>query len=304
MKPVRKYFHKNINEELSSAPNWGVTIFDLGHHIHPPNTHYPDKQHPSDYYFNWEKGRVLQEFQLLYIAHGSGIFESEGVQPTLVEAGTAFILFPNVWHRYKPSENTGWEEFWVGFKGPYAEYLMQQGCFSPHSPLISIGLNAELLQVFMHLINALQSDDDENDTLRSCLTIQLLALIYASALQNKPKKSDRSQIIQRARYLIHEHEEQALDLPKLAEQLNVSYAWFRKEFKDTIGISPGQYHLNVRINRAKRLLRETDMSVGQIAYQTGFESEFYFSRIFKSKTSYTPMQFRKLPEMIGSIYSA
>ena len=296
MKPIRKYFQKVSNNDAFQTPNWGVTIFDLGHHIHPPNTSYPDKQHPNGYYFDWEKGRVLQEFQLLYIAHGSGVFESEGVPPTLVEAGTAFLLFPGVWHRYKPSENTGWEEFWVGFKGPYAEYLMQQGCFNPNSPLISIGLNAELLQVFMHIINAVQTEDgEEKETLRSCLTIQLLALVYASALQNKPEKSERSQIIQRARFLIHENEEKAMDMPQLAEQLNVSYAWFRKEFKGAVGISPGQYHLNVRLNRAKRLLRESDTPIGQIAYQTGFESEFYFSRIFKSKSGISPLQFRRLP---------
>ena len=296
MKPIRKYFQKVSNNDTFQTPNWGVTIFDLGHHIHPPNTSYPDKQHPNGYYFDWEKGRILQEFQLLYIAHGSGVFESEGVQPTHVEAGTAFLLFPGVWHRYKPSESTGWEEFWVGFKGPYAEYLMQQGCFDPNSPLISIGLSAELLQVFMHIINAVQTENgEEKETLRSCLTIQLLALVYASALQNKPEKSERSQIIQRARFLIHENEEKAMDMPQLAEQLNVSYAWFRKEFKEAVGISPGQYHLNVRLNRAKRLLRESDTPIGQIAYQTGFESEFYFSRIFKSKSGISPLQFRRLP---------
>ena len=295
MKSVRKYFQKNHLENTEQTSHWGVTIYDLGHHIHTPNTSYPDNQHPKGYFFDWEKGRVLQEFQLLYIAHGSGIFESEGVPPTLVEAGTAFLLFPGVWHRYKPSESTGWEEFWVGFKGPYADYLMQQGCFSPTFPLIHIGLNAELLQVFMHLSNAVQIEVNvEKETLRSCLTIQLLALVYASALLNKTEKSDRSQIIQRARFVIHEHEEKQLDMPQLASELNVSYAWFRKEFKETIGISPGQYHLNVRINRAKRLLRESDMSVGQIAYQTGFESEFYFSRIFKNKAGISPLQFRRV----------
>ena len=81
MKPIRKYFQKVSNNDAFQTPNWGVTIFDLGHHIHPPNTSYPDKQHPNGYYFDWEKGRVLPEFQLLYIAHGSGVFESEGVPP-------------------------------------------------------------------------------------------------------------------------------------------------------------------------------------------------------------------------------
>jgi AraC-like DNA-binding protein len=292
MRPVRKYFQP---EKASETPNWGVTIHDLGHHIHPARVPYPDRNHPSSHYFDFEKGRILQEFQLLYIAHGSGIFEAENFAATQVEAGTVFLLFPNVWHRYKPLETTGWEEFWVGFQGTYVDFLMQQGCFSPRQPILEIGLSNELLHIFSQLTNIVLTEESaEKDTLRSCLTIQLLSLIYASALLQQQKKQSlvSDSVIQKARFIIHDHAEQQLDVPKLAEKLNVGYAWFRKEFKNVVGVSPGQYHLNVRIQQAKKLLRDTDLPIGQIAYRLSFESEFYFSRIFKTKTGVAASQYR------------
>ena len=289
---MRKYFEKVVAENALVRPNWGVVVLNVGHNLHPARTPYPDHGHPGDYYFDWQKGRTLNEFQLVYIAQGQGSFESTGNQSTIVEAGTVFLLFPGVWHRFQPSKETGWEEFWVGFKGPYAEYLMTQTCIKPEAPLLNIGFNTEFFHIFSRLVDTVRYEDTNFQELTSCLTIQLLSLVYASSLTVDSTQNRRKQLIDRARFRIHEHEEQAIDMQELARELHVSYAWFRREFKEILGIAPGQYHLELRLNRARQLLRETTLSVGQIAAQTGFGSEFYFSRIFKNKTGIPPLQFR------------
>jgi AraC-like DNA-binding protein len=278
MELYRKYFSQEQLEELAvSEPNWGVTI----------------QNHPDSYYFDWEKGRVIQEFQIVYISSGSGVFESETISPTMVEAGTAFLLFPNVWHRYKPSQETGWEEFWVGFGGHYSEYLMRQDCFKADNPLIRIGFNSELLNIFIRLVQTLKFEGIAFKQIASCLVIQLLGLVYASALMTDQARSHREKLVHRMRYQIHESIATNLDMEKLAKQHGVSYGWFRKAFKEVIGTSPGQYHLNLKIEKACQLLRETPLSVSEIAYKTGFESEFYFSRIFKKKMTVPPSSYRE-----------
>ena len=296
----RKYYQKVVVEEALHKPSWGVVVLNVGHNVHPPGVRYPDYQHPGDYVFDWDKGRVLEEFQLVYISRGQGIFEAEGMKPTLIEAGTAFLLFPGIWHRYRPAEQTGWEEFWVGFKGSYADYLMQQACFQPDSPLIRIGFNSELLHILTHLVDTIRFDSEATGPLSSCLTIQVLALVYASAIMTNPEQSRRHQLIHQARFKMHECEERDLDLEQLANEMNVSYVWFRKEFKRIVGTSPGQYHLNLRIKRAMQLLRETDLPVGQIADQLGFESDFHFSKIFRQKAELSPSQYRKSTSSLKS----
>ena len=289
---MRKYFEKVVAETALARPNWGVIVLNVGHNLHPARKPYPDRGHPGDYYFDWQKGRTLHEFQLVYIAQGRGSFESAGSPSTIVEAGTVFLLFPGVWHRFQPTNETGWEEFWVGFKGPYAEYLMTQACIKPDAPLLNIGFNTEFFHIFSQLIDTVRHEDTNFQELTSCLTIQLLSLVYASSLTADSTQNRRKQLIDRARFRIHEHEEQEIDMHELAKELNVSYAWFRREFKGILGVAPGQYHLELRLKRARQLLRETTLSVGQIAAQTGFGSEFYFSRIFKNKTGIPPLQFR------------
>ena len=56
--------------------------------------------------------------------------------------------------------------------------------------------------------------------------------------------------------------------------------------------SPSQYHLNVRLNRAKELLTSTALSINEIASHTGFESVFYFSKLFKKKNGASPRSYR------------
>jgi AraC-like DNA-binding protein len=294
MEQYRKYYNSaNAGIEEITEPNWGISVHTIGHYLHPSRKKYPDVKHPDSYYFNWEKGRILSEFQLLYIANGKGIFESENTAPIIVEAGTAFLLFPGVWHRYKPLEETGWEEFWVGFKGHYAEYLMQQDCFMPQKPMIKIGFNSEFLNVFIRLIDTLKYEGVAYRQLSSCLVIQLLGLVYTSALMSEKSHNRQEQIIHHIRYKIHENWESEINFEELASQFNVSYVWFRKAFKAVMGISPGQYHLNIKIEKACQIIRETTLSISEIAYKTGFYSEFYFSKIFKKKMNVSPSDYRK-----------
>lgn len=290
MEVFRKYFDEHNDPAHQAQPGCNLHIVTVGHSIHPAGASYPDLHHPGSHYFTWEEGRRLKEFQLVYISHGRGLFEAEGVPPAEVKAGTAFLLFPDTWHRYKPSEETGWEEFWVGYNGLYADYLMQQKCFRRNSPFIHIDTNSELLNVFLQLIETLKQENYEQ--LATCQMSQLLALVYASAVSNDAQRQQKNDLIHAARFIIHENIDKNINMEEIAKKLNVSYPWFRRTFREVIGVAPGKYHLNLRIERAGKMLRQTHLSVAEIAYTLGFESEFYFSRIFKKKTGLPPRQFR------------
>ncbi len=294
MNVYRKYFNdEQLTELAESEPSWGVNVITVGHYVHEPHKKYPDPKHPASHYFNWERGRRLKEFQMVYISNGKGVFEMENVDPIVVEGGTLFLLFPDVWHRYKPLENTGWEEFWVGFDGHYAEYLMRQDCFDAQNPVLNMGFNTEFLNIFIRLIDTVKYEGIAYTQISSCLVIQLLGLVYASALMTEKSRTRQEQIIRAVRYKIHQNWSDNLDLEKLASEQNVSYVWFRKAFKDVMGISPGQYHLNLKIEKAAQMLKETTLLVAEVANQAGFESEFYFSRIFKKKMNVKPSDYRK-----------
>ena len=107
---ILHYLPRSSRDEL-----WGVVCTTAGHQHVPPGTDYPVSRHPAGYHFSKGKGRVLDEFQLVYITAGRGRFESASCPPTVVEAGSMLLLFPHEWHAYSPDPEVGWDEWWVGF---------------------------------------------------------------------------------------------------------------------------------------------------------------------------------------------
>ena len=105
-----KYLVANSRDAL-----WGLTISTVGQEIILPGEEYPTHGHADGYYFNVEKGRVLNEYQILYEPEGEGEFQSEHIKPVKIKAGDIFLLFPGEWHSYHPDISTGWDEYWIGF---------------------------------------------------------------------------------------------------------------------------------------------------------------------------------------------
>ncbi len=94
---------------------WGLYVTTAGQSRIPPQAAYPPSLHPRNYNFDWQHGRVLMDHQVVYISRGRGWFESHGTGRRRIESGDAFLLFPGLWHRYRPDRQTGWDEHWVGF---------------------------------------------------------------------------------------------------------------------------------------------------------------------------------------------
>lgn len=92
---------------------------------------------------------------------------------------------------------------------------------------------------------------------------------------------------------IAEHLAQAFSLAVLAEQAGMSEYHFNRLFKRAVGIAPSQYHIKLRINEARRLLRETDMTVIAIANEVGYSNPSHFSRIFRKDTGFSPSDYRR-----------
>jgi transcriptional regulator GlxA family with amidase domain len=119
----------------------------------------------------------------------------------------------------------------------------------------------------------------------------ILGLIQ-ERLRNVGTQGQISDIIRQAQNHILMHVSEPISFSRLADELGVGYSTFRHRFKVQVGISPAQFQNSIRINRAQDLLASTDLSVSEIAVLTGFETIYYFSRLFKNKTGLSPKAFR------------
>lgn len=82
-------------------------------------------------------------------------------------------------------------------------------------------------------------------------------------------------------------------LERLAAQAQLSKFHFSRLFKAATGRSPSRYHLDLRMNAARRLLRETDRSIIEIALEVGYPSPSRFAQLFRREAGLTPSEYRR-----------
>jgi len=273
--------------------NWGLYVLNAGTIRTGPEAVYPVNTHPSHHYFNWNNGRILDEYQLLYITRGSGYFESDHCSYRKIEDGSIIILFPGERHRYKPAEETGWDEYWIGFEGEIMNNLVRNSFFTPAQPCFYIGFNEQIFGMFESIIEKTKTEITGYQPEISGAVLHLLGSLRALIKENSRVHDDRELIVNRARILFRSNIDKSYSPEQAAEELQVGYSWFRKVFKSYTGLSPGQFFIQLKIEKAKSLLSNPNLSVKEIAYALKFESSFYFSKLFKDKTGITPSAFRQ-----------
>ncbi len=82
-------------------------------------------------------------------------------------------------------------------------------------------------------------------------------------------------------------------LEDIACQSHLAPNYFHRLFKKTFDLTPYQYMLNRRMNLAQQLISSTDLTVKEIAFRTGYDNEFHFSRTFKKYFKLSPSQYRQ-----------
>lgn len=154
----------------------------------------------------------------------------------------------------------------------------------------NLGEEAEELAQHVHeierILNQLTSIEQIKEELRRIF-------VTAIAIRNNQTDSERILVLQQAKAYLDEHfADPELKMPKVAQKFNISPNHFSTIFHQEFGTTFRDYLGKLRINRAKELLRTTDLKCSEVAYQSGFNDPHYFSFVFKKKTGLTPLQFR------------
>ena len=287
MKPIQY-----ITETRRDA-QWGLSVCSVGYQKVQSGELYPPTVHHREYLFNPNKGRILQEYQLLYIISGKGHLRTDHGGIHEIGAGDMFLLFPGEWHTYYPEKTIGWEEYWIGFKGTNIDQRVRAGFFSVENPVYHIGVNRDVTRLYDEAIQIASRQEAFFQQLLAGLVNHLLGLMFMTnqtlTLNVAPELPG---VIANARDYMQQMVEENISMPDVASYVGMSYANFRHTFKRYTGLSPVQYFINLRLHRAKELLRGTDLSIKEISYNLHSVNPEYFSTLFKKRTGLKPSDFR------------
>ncbi len=174
------------------------------------------------------------------------------------------------------------------------------------SPHISKLLISRLIETFLRVISELNSDDSlilkDYNNLYFCkeskeqwkFLHKISTTICERAIYYNDSKAISDLGEQIASFINKNYSEPDLSLKMICEEYNVSTTTISKTFKEYAGVNYHEYVSRLRIEKAKELIRETEMNIAQIGKSIGYEHEFSFRRAFKRYEGINPEEYRKL----------
>ncbi len=291
MKSTHRYFPVNDKQRA-----WGLYATCVGHSVTEPGDEFPSRIHPDEYYFTWDKGRVLHEWQLVLLERGGGTVEFRRRRFT-ARKGSLIVLPPECWHRYRPDTDTGWTTLWIGFGGDLANRLFGGAGFNKGGEVRAIPDEHH----FHRLLADTVSDILGNGQAGVYSAAARIPLLTAALMEDEPVGEDSrfrtSELIHRAQQHMLERCGEEIDFESLASSLGITCRSFRYLFAKETGTSPLQYYLSVKLSRAKNLLKSSDIPIEEIAHTLGFKTNWYFAHFFTKATGISPRDYRRTQSM-------
>ncbi len=220
-------------------------------------------------------------FELVYYTKGSGVSKIEDKK--FCYSKNQFIIIPP---NSKHSEyfHTEVDCIALGFSLYHDNIQLKKGLFSDKNNVI--------IQILKKIKTELTDE-------REYFELQIKILLYQLALEvcrinNTKNQNADFDFIKILNYINENIEDQDLNTKTLAKIHNLSYDRFRHKFKETMGYTSDKYILFSRLKLSLMLLKDENLSILDIAMQSGFSSPAQFSTIFKKHYGYSPQEYKKL----------
>ncbi|WP_087064409.1 helix-turn-helix domain-containing protein [Intestinibacillus massiliensis] len=277
--------------------------------IHGMTTEYPYCMHEQDLTdivipWHWH-----EEVELGYIEEGASTISTIDAE-YVIHQGDGFFINTNVMdmkknaspgghtleinHIFHPVFLSG--HFKSLFETKYLNPILNNRQISVH--IIRRGQKAanQILNNLYHL-RELQAQSDTEFQTRNILSETWLLLIReiqenftpAAAVPNDEQNRIRSMIS-----FVNQHYAEKLTVAEIAASAGISVREAQRSFRHSVGQSPSDYILGFRLNRAKKLLAESELSITEISYQCGFSDSAYFGKLFLRECNMTPSAFRRM----------
>lgn len=231
---------------------------------------------------------VRAHYLFHYVIRGSGWYQRGGVRYPL-RAGQGFLIFPGESTVYAASETDPWEYSWFSFDGTAVPELLGECGLTPEQPIYTDHSEGQLERRMQRLLRVFETGAPD-----TCQLLGYLYLCFAS-MHTSPDapKGYGEAYARRAAELMDCSYAYDLTVEEVARHVGVDRTYLYRVFCRYWGCSPKEYLTRVRLDAATQLLRNTPLSMTEIAASCGFRELTTLERQFKARTGAAPLAWRK-----------
>jgi AraC family transcriptional regulator len=222
---------------------------------------------------------------------GWGMLEYEGRRFRVEPGQTMLLHFPHDNRYWLPPESEQWELLYVCLSGREVMRIWRE-IEKRRGPLVSLGKESKALTAAVRTIERVIQGEIESPFEASARAYEMAMLLLDDLITDAPG-IERPDFVDEIQRFVRGNYREDIGVEDLARVAGLSRYHFSRVFKAWHGHSPGEYILDMRLRESARLLRETTLSVKEVAFECGFRDYNYFCRVFRRNMGISPGGFRK-----------
>ena len=239
--------------------------------------------------YTWGPG-ARDHYLIHLIAAGKGTYTLNGKVYEL-GPGDIFLAKPNQLISYTADQTDPWEYHWVGFNGACANRLVQQLPFREDMPVHHCKRPDKIKKTLLDIYFARGLEAPNEAMMVGHLYLFIAELMQEARDAEPHAASSSSQYVINAIKYIQFNYFHDVSIDDIAKAVGVSRSHLYRVFMANVGQSPIDYLTNYRISEACYLLKNSQLSIAEIAVSVGFFDQFYFSRVFKKAKGVPPSRY-------------
>jgi AraC-like DNA-binding protein len=240
---------------------------------------------------------IKDHYIMNYVLRGKGTLTANGCQHPFKQ-NDIYMVFPGMAYSFKIDLCENAVLFWVGFSGGEAESYLEYAGITQGNPVLELHQYDTFSQLFAKLLS-----ESRNSYAGDINRSGILNMMFSEVVENEDIKSKTSNSmdstynksyysIQKAIKFINDNYSKEIALTDIAASVGMEESYFCRLFKRAMNVSPWNFLMRVRMEKACGLLTNTTKSIREIASATGFQDPLYFSKVFKKYSKRSPLAYR------------
>ncbi len=231
-----------------------------------------------------------EHYSAVYCLRGSGVYHDSQGAAWPLRPGAIFHRFTDRRHSATFDPGCDWAECWIALPAALAETLFSEALLDQRRPVIYPGIDLGMLGELADLVDILDEAPESELPRHALRLIDLLVNLCHRERGREEPDPHRALVDRACRRLA---EDPRLELERLSRELGLSYERFRKVFRERMRVSPGEYRIRRRIDRARTLLQTSTDPIKTVAEILGYPNPYAFSSQFKQLVGESPEAYRR-----------